>query len=102
MKLLFITVLFYISTVSARDVIFKVLGFGKQMQLSIGGQTYNLVNKNDKQPMFKGKILNVDDGAIEYSYIMDGVAEDFKRTLDAGSTINYNDFFGRQYTVKNL
>jgi len=100
-KLLFIATLCFIGAANARDVIFKVLGFGSKMQVSVNGQVYNLVNKNEEQPMFKGKLLNV-DGPIEYSYIMDGNQEGFTRTLDASATKTYNDFFGRQYTILKL
>jgi len=65
LKLFFITILLIIGVVNARDIIFKCLGFGSNMQVSVNGQTYNLVNKNPEQPMFKGKLLNVAETAIE-------------------------------------
>jgi len=66
LKLLIVAILFFVGAANARDVIFKVLGFGSKMQVSVNGQVYNLVNKDSDQPMFKGKLLNVDETAIEY------------------------------------
>lgn len=94
--------IFSIFGVNARDVIFKVIGFGTEMKLSIGGNIYTMVNENVEQPMFKGKMLNIDDNTIQYQYIMDGETEPFLRTLDASVTKTYNDFFGREKTVFQL
>jgi len=94
--------LLFIEIVNARDVIFKVIGFGSNIQVSVNGQVYNLVNKDKDQPMFKGKLLNAPETAIQYFYIMDGKQENFVRTLDAGVSKTYNDFFNRKDTVKKL
>eukprot|EP00833_Pecoramyces_ruminatium_P004911 jgi/Orpsp1_1/1178943/evm.model.c7180000067328.1 len=103
LKFIFVTALLLLFVgVNARDVIFKVIAFGSNVQVSVNGQVYNLKNKNTEQPMFKGKLLNAPDTAFEYFYIMDGNAEKFTRTLEPNVLKTYNDFFGRQYTVKKL
>ncbi|ORX59962.1 hypothetical protein BCR36DRAFT_342139 [Piromyces finnis] len=102
LKLYIIAVLLFVSVANARDVIFKVLGFGSNMQVSVDGQVYNLVNKDSNQPMFKGKLLNVAETAVEYYYIMDGESENFRRVLEPNVSKTFNDFFGREHTVQKL
>eukprot|EP00833_Pecoramyces_ruminatium_P013544 jgi/Orpsp1_1/1187576/evm.model.d7180000058725.1 len=61
----FIIILLIFGTiVSARDVIFNVIGFGTNMQVSINGQIYNLLNRDVSEPFFQSKILNIDDNDI--------------------------------------
>jgi len=102
LKLFILAVLFFIGAANARDVIFKVLGFGSSMQVSVNGQVYNLVNTDPNQPMFKGKLLNVANSRIQYHYIMDGTAEKFQRVLEPNVSKTYTEFFGREHTIKKL
>ncbi|ORY80175.1 hypothetical protein LY90DRAFT_500557 [Neocallimastix californiae] len=102
LKYIFIALIYIIEAVSTRDVIFSVIGFGNSMQVIVENKTYNLTNKNANEPYYQAKILNINDSDVDYTYILDGVKENFTRTLKSDITKTYNDFYGREKTVQEL
>jgi len=94
--------LFFVSFTYARNVNFSVIGFGDSMQVVVNSKIYNLINKDASEILFNGRILNIEEGDIEYYYIMDGEKEPFLRTLSANNEYTLNDFFGREKTIEKL
>jgi len=94
----------FISSAYCRSATFKVIAFGKKVQVNIidTKTTYTLpVAKNDTI-YFNGKTSKAPEGSFSYVYIVDGVKENFKRKFGANSTTTYIDFYGRKDTVKKL
>lgn len=85
-----------------RSVVFSVIAFGKKTQIVVGSKKYTLPNPTSTEPLFRGKLSNASDDAISYYYIVDGVKENFTRTLEPGLTKTYNDFYGREKTIQKL
>jgi len=98
----FIITLSVFSAVSARNVNFNAIGPGNQMQVEVDGAVYDLSTSDPSDMYFSSRILNVNDGEVKYSYILDGQKENFVRTLSADNDYTYNDFFGRDKTVQKL
>jgi len=102
-KQLLIFCALYIGVVfSTRAVTFKVISFGTKVQVYVNGKKYNLKASSATEPLFKGKLSTAPDGEFTYYYIQDGVKENFVRTCGADVTTTYNDFFGREHTIKPL
>jgi len=90
-----------ISVSSARNVKFSIVSFGKTVKVKIGSKKYALTKVNNYTPLFQTTVT-VNNGAISYKYIVDGISEDFTRTLAKGEKTTHNEFFGRKDTVKQL
>jgi len=100
---LILLIAFYIGVLcSARSVTFKVISFGKKVQVKVNGKKYNLKQSNAGEPLYKGKLSTAPDGEFEYHYIEDGVKEPFERICGEDVVTTYNEFFGREETVKPL
>jgi len=98
----FIITLSVFSAVSARNVNFNAIGPGNQMQVEVDGAVYDLSTSDPSDMYFSSRILNVNDGEVKYSYILDGQKENFVRTLSADNDYTYNDFFGRDKTLLKI
>ncbi|OUM57008.1 hypothetical protein PIROE2DRAFT_18145 [Piromyces sp. E2] len=86
-----------LGTVLSKTVSFKVISFGEKVKVKVNGKKYTLKRYNDI--MFYGKITNLPDGDLKYQYIVDGVKENFERTLDKKENSTHNEFYGRKITV---
>jgi len=61
---------FYIGVLcSARSVTFKVISFGKKVQVKVNGKKYNLKQSNAGEPLYKGKLSTAPDGEFEYAIL---------------------------------
>jgi len=99
--LLFITL--FISVAYSRSVTFKIIAFGSKVQIEIiGSKKYTLKPTVEGDPLYSGKINNLPDADFEYTYYVDGVKENFNRVCTSGLTTTYNEFFGREETIKQL
>jgi len=96
-----IILLVFISSISARKVKFAVVGFGNKVNLKIGTNSYALTKVHQTTPLYTTTI-EVADEVLQYNYVIDDVAESFKRTLKVGETTTHNEFYGREKTIVQL
>jgi len=89
-----------ITIASTRDVKFSLISFGKVVEVNIGSEKYSLTSI--KNTILYQTEITVDDDVVSYYYIVDGIKEDFTRTLAEGEITTHNEFFNRKYTVKPL
>jgi len=102
-RLILLLALFVSVSLCNRTVNFKVIAFGDKVQVNIlGGKKFNIKKSNVEDPLYSGKITACPDGDFEYNYIVDGVEEPFKRKMNLNETSTYNEFYGREETVKPL
>jgi len=86
-----------------RQVTFKVIAFGTNVQVNILSlKSVNIKASTAEDPLFSGKVTGCPDGEFEYNYIVDGVEEPFTRKMSANETSTYNEFYGREETIKKL
>jgi len=88
--------------VYSRAVNFKVIAFGKKVQVKINGKKYGLTLDKNDEILYVGKISKAPEGDFKYQYVVDGVVENFTRKLKSSTTTTYIEFFGRKDTTKTL
>jgi len=91
-----------LGTVFCRTVKFRVISFGKKVQIKIDKKTYNLQLDKDDDILYVGKISKAPEGVFKYQYVVDGVKEPFTRKCDTKTKKTDIEFYGRKDTVKEL
>jgi len=99
--ILFLTLLVS-AAYSKRQVHFKLIAFGTSSKVEIvGDKIYDLTRGTTTDPYYSAKI-QCPDGDFQYKYIVDNVPESFTRTLSKSTSTTFNEFYGREETVKEL
>ncbi|OUM64041.1 hypothetical protein PIROE2DRAFT_9266 [Piromyces sp. E2] len=92
-----------LGTVYSRYVNFRVISFGRKVQVQIvGGKKYDLSLEKGDEILYTRKVNNVPLGVFKYYYIEDGKKEDFVRETGPKTVNTYIEFFGRKDTIKKL
>jgi len=92
-----------VGSVYSRTGTFKVISFGSKTQFKIHhGKTYTLSPIEPDDVLHTITVDDLPDETFYYYYIVDDVREVFYRTFDAKSSSTYNDFYGREDTIKKL
>lgn len=92
-----------LGTIYGRWVNFKVISFGKKVQIQIvGGKKYDLSLKESDDILFSYRLNKASEGVFKYYYIEDGEREPFDRQTGPKTKETYNEFFGRQEDFKQL
>jgi len=91
-----------VAVIYAREVRFSLIAFGSTVKVKVGQTKYIMKKINKYDPVFRYTVTLKDNTAYKYRYIVDGVSENFTRSLSKTATKTNNEFFGRKDTVKKL
>ncbi|KAL6597295.1 hypothetical protein LY90DRAFT_451319 [Neocallimastix californiae] len=90
-----------ITNVYGRIVNFSLITFGSVVTVTYEGKTLDLAPVDNFSGVHSVSGI-CPDSEFEYTYTVDGEAENFVRTLPAGQLTTHNEFFGRKETLSPL
>jgi len=99
--LLYIFLIAVLNSVYGRMVTFSLIAFGNEASVTVGGVNHPM-KRIDNYSNVHAVTLMLEEAPYEYFYTVDGKGDGFVRTLDSTAITTYNEFFGREKTIRPL